>query len=337
MTSRRSARLCWRCSPTPGPKRGTSSSSVTIEGHRLELTNLDKVLYPEAQVTKAEVIQYYARVGPVLLPHIAGRPITLRRYPDGVDGQSFFEKNAARSAPEWVKTVDVPRHLGARRSGGKGRHQDQEDIHYVLIGDAASLAWAANLAALELHAPMWRAAGAGGEGPADTMVFDLDPGEPAAIGECCTVAVWLRDRLADAGYEALAKTSGSKGLQLYVPLDPCRPSAESSAEAHRIAKAVEQAHPDDVVSNMRKDLRRGKVLIDWSQNNAAKTTVAPYSLRARARPTVSTPVTWEEVHAGADGRTPLVFEHTEVLRRVEEHGDLFAAVGASGASGVGAA
>lgn len=287
------------------------------------------MLYPEAQVTKAEVIQYYARVAPVLLPHLARRPVTLRRYPDGVDGPSFFEKNAARSAPEWVGTVDVPRHPGSANGGRRRRRPDGSEgyIHYVLISDRASLAWAANLAALELHAPMWRVAGTTGEGPADLMVFDLDPGAPAAIAECCRVALWLRDALGDAGYGALPKTSGSKGLQLYVPLDPVRPSEESTAEAHDIANALHRAHPDAVVSNMRKDLRRGKVLIDWSQNSAAKTTVAPYSLRARPRPTVSTPVMWEEVEAGADGTDPLVFEAPDVLRRVEEHGDLFAAAG----------
>ena len=297
---------------------------MTVEGHRLELTNLDKVLYPEAGVTKAEVIHYYAQVAPVLLPHLAGRPVTLRRYPDGVDGPSFFEKNAARSAPAWVQGVDVPRHPGSTR--GRGRHDgDGEDIHYVLICDQASLVWAANLAALELHTPMWRATGPSGVGPADLMVFDLDPGAPAAIADCCTVGLWLRDALADAGHpDALAKTSGSKGLQLYVPLEPARPSGESSAEAHRIARALERARPDAVVSNMRKDLRAGKVLIDWSQNSAAKTTVAPYSLRARPRPTVSTPVSWDEVEAGARGADPLVFEHTDVLRRIEKLGDLFA-------------
>lgn len=286
------------------------------------------MLYPDAGVTKAEVIQYYAQVAPVLLPHLAGRPVTLRRYPDGVDGPSFFEKNAARSAPSWVQSVDVPRHLGSTRSRGR-RHADEEDIHYVLICDRASLAWAANLAALELHVPMWRTMGTSGEGAADLMVFDLDPGAPAGIAECCLVGLWLRDALAGEGYDALPKTSGSKGLQLYVPLDPVRPSGESSAEAHRIAKALERQHPDAVVSNMRKELRRGKVLIDWSQNSPAKTTVAPYSLRARPRPTVSTPVTWDEVEAGANAEDPLVFEHTDVLRRVAEHGDLFAAAAAS--------
>ena len=297
---------------------------VTVEGHRLELTNLDKVLYPDAGVTKAEVIHYYAQVAPVLLPHLAGRPVTLRRFPDGVDGPSFFEKNAARSAPAWVQSVDVPRHPASSRRRG-GNEGDGEDIHYVLICDQASLVWAANLAALELHTPMWRATGSSGVGPADLMVFDLDPGAPAAVADCCTVGLWLRDALADAGHpDALAKTSGSKGLQLYVPLEPPRPSGDSSAEAHRIARVLERAHPDAVVANMRKDLRKGKVLIDWSQNSAAKTTVAPYSLRARPRPTVSTPVSWDEVEAGARGADPLVFEHTDVLRRIEKLGDLFA-------------
>ena len=307
----------------------TGSSSVTIDGHRLELTNLDKVLYPQAQVTKAEVIHYYAQVAPVLLPHLTGRPVTLRRFPDGVDGPSFFEKNAGRAAPGWVQTVDVPRHPGSARARGRGGEGEADaDIHYVMIGDAASLAWAANLAALELHTPMWRAAGGRGEGPADIMVFDLDPGEPAAMVECCTVALWLREALVDAGYDVLPKTSGSKGLQLYVPLDPLQSSEQSSAEAHRIARDLERAHPEAVVSNMRKELRRGKVLIDWSQNSAAKTTIAPYSLRAQPFPTVSTPVTWEEVRQGAAGSAALRFEHTDVLRRVETLGDIFAGAGA---------
>lgn len=236
-----------------------------------------------------------------------------------MDGLSFFEKNAAASAPEWVETVDVPR---------RGR-TDDPDIHYVLICDRASLVWAANLAALELHTPMWKVTGQRGYGPADLMVFDLDPGAPAAMTECCTVALWLRSALEDDGYEAYPKTSGSKGLQLYVPLRPSRPWEEVRDEAHAMAQRIEREHPGQVVSNMRKDLRPGKVLIDWSQNHAAKTTVSPYSLRARQRPTVSTPVDWREVSDGRrDGRT-LVFEHTDVLRRVQEVGDLFAPLVAS--------
>jgi bifunctional non-homologous end joining protein LigD len=286
------------------------------------------VLYPDAGVTKAEVVRYYAEIGPVLLPHLADRPVTLRRYPDGVDGPSFFEKNAARSAPSWVRTADVPRHANGRRAGaGRIGTRSDGDIHYVLLCDQASLIWAANLAALELHTPMWTVADHKGYGPADIMVFDLDPGAPAAMTECCGVALWLRDALAEAGHRrVLPKTSGSKGLQLYVPLRPVRHWEEARDEAHRIARAIERDHAQAVTSNMRKDLRDGKVLIDWSQNNAAKTTVAPYSLRARSRPTVSTPVTWGEVAAGAKGDNALVFEHTDVLRRVEEMGDVFAPV-----------
>lgn len=286
------------------------------------------MLYPEAGVTKAEVVRYYAEIGPVLLPHLANRPVTLRRYPDGVDGPSFFEKNAARSAPSWVHTVDVPRHAdGRRKRASRDGSRGDEDIHYVLIGDQASLIWAANLAALELHTPMWRVAKHKGYGPADIMVFDLDPGTPAAMAECCTVALWLRDALAGGGHDRVfPKTSGSKGLQLYVPLRPPRHWEEARDQALRIARTLEASHSGAVTSNMRKDLRGGKVLIDWSQNNAAKTTVAPYSLRARARPTVSTPVTWDEVRAGAEGVEALVFEHTDVLRRVAEMGDVFAPV-----------
>lgn len=275
-------------------------------------------------MTKAEVVHYYAEIAPVLLAHLADRPVTFRRYPEGVTGPSFFEKNAGRGAPDWVRTVSVVRR--GRDGGSKGSRRDGAAIHYVMLCDRASLVWAANLAALELHTPMWKVGSSAPTqdyGPADLMVFDLDPGAPAAMRECCAVGLRLRERLAAEGYEVYAKTSGSKGLQLYVPLRPARPWETVRDEAHRIARAMERELPDDVVSNMRKDLRPGKVLIDWSQNHAAKTTVAPYSLRARARPTVSTPVTWDEVDDGAAGRAALVFEHTDVLERVAALGDLF--------------
>ncbi|MGH8980981.1 MAG: non-homologous end-joining DNA ligase [Acidimicrobiales bacterium] len=293
---------------------------MEVDGRDVALTNLDKVLYPDAGVTKAEVVHYYAEIAPVLLPHLADRPVTFRRYPGGVDGPSFFEKNAGSSAPAWVRTADV-----ARRAGGRGRDRDAP-IHYVLLCDRPSLVWAANLAALELHTPMWKVRSsrrASSYGPADLMVFDLDPGEPAAMRECCAVGLRVRDVLDAAGYDAYPKTSGSKGLQLYVPQRPARPWEKVRDEAHRIARELEATWPDDVVSNMRKDLRLGKVLIDWSQNHAAKTTIAPYSLRARSRPTVSTPVAWDEVEAGAAGRVALAFEHADVLERVRRLGDLF--------------
>lgn len=289
-----------------------------VEGRTLTLTNLDKVLYPETGFTKAEVISYYVHVAPVLLPHLRGRPITFVRFPNGVDGQSFFEKNVPRGAPPWVHAVDVPR---SSRSGQKGV------IHSPAVDDLPTLVWAANLAALELHAPLWRSVEPGAYGPFDQMVFDLDPGAPATIVECCQVAAWLLDALDGCGHRTVvAKTSGSKGLQLYVPLDPPRPWEEVRSEAHALARSVERAHAGQVVSNMRKDLRPGKVLIDWSQNHAAKTTVAPYSLRARPRPTVSTPVTLDEVAGCAASGDPdeLRFEAGDVLERIGRLGDLFA-------------
>lgn len=289
---------------------------ATVDGRRLALSNLDKVLYPQAGVTKAAVLAYYAQVAPVMLPHLRDRPVTLRRFPEGATGPSFFEKNAPRGRPDWVPTAAVQR----RARGG------DDDIHYVLLCDVAGLVWAANLAALEIHVPMWRVdPSSDAYGDADLMVFDLDPGDPAGIVECCRVGLWLREALADEGFEAYPKTSGSKGLQLYTRLDPPRPGAASRELAHRFARAAERALPDDVVSNMRKDLRPGKVLVDWSQNHPSKTTVAAYSLRARPRPTVSTPVRWEEVEACERKGDPaaLVFELDDVLQRIETTGDLF--------------
>jgi len=304
-------------------------TQIEVEGRRLTLSNLDKVLYPLTGFTKAEVISYYFHVAPVLLPHLAGRPVTFTRYPDGVDAKSFFEKHVKKSAPDWVQTIRVPRD---GRDGGT-------TIEYPSIGDLPSLVWAANLAAIELHVPMWRVGTEGVFGSFDTMVFDLDPGAPAAIVECCHVAGWLREELRHLGFDVVCpKTSGAKGLQLYVPLDPTRPGDEVRDLAHEVARRLEKAHPEAVVSNMRRDLRAGKVLIDWSQNHPVKTTIAPYSLRAQPHPTVSTPVTWNEVtecgRVGDAGR--LRFEAAEVLARVEGRGDLFAAVlGATGTRGHG--
>lgn len=287
-----------------------------VEGRRLTLTNLDKVLYPEAGFTKADVINYYVRIAPVLLPHLAGRPVTFVRFPDGVDGGSFFEKRVPRGAPSWFHAIDVPH---------SSRSNDPA-IHAPAIADLPSLVWAANLAALELHVPLWRTRRPNEYGEFDQMVFDLDPGSPATVVECCAVAQVLAGVLAERGIEAIhPKTSGKKGLQLYASLKPARAWEKVREEAMEIALAAERDHGDLVVAKMRKDLRPGKVFIDWSQNVPAKTTVAAYSLRAVARPSVSTPLTMEEVAACAAGGDPemLRFGPTEVLERVERLGDLF--------------
>jgi bifunctional non-homologous end joining protein LigD len=300
-----------------------ASTIVEVEGRRLTLTNLDKVLYPETGFTKGEVISYYVHVAPVLLPHLAGRPITFVRFPDGVDGPSFFEKRVPKGAPEWVRSVAVPR---------SSRSDEHDTIDYPAVDDLPTLVWAANLAALELHPPLWRSERPGEYGPFDQMVFDLDPGAPASVVECCVVTGWLLEALGDAGYPTvLAKTSGSKGLQLYVPLDPPRRWEAVRDEARSLARSVERQHGDVVVSNMRRDLRPGKVLIDWSQNHPAKTTVAAYSLRARPQPTVSTPVSLEEVARCADSGDgdALRFLAADVLERVDRLGDLFACPQAS--------
>ena len=291
-------------------------TATEVEGRHLVLTNLGKVLFPEAGFTKADVIDYYVRIAPVLLPHLAGRPVTFVRCPDGVDAGCFFEKRLPRGAPEWLRAIDVPR----------SSRSDAPAIHAPAIADLPSLVWAANLAALELHVPLWRVRPPGERGRFDQMVFDLDPGPPATIVECCTVAQVLVDVLAAKGLSNVRpKTSGKKGLQLYVALEPPRAPDWVREEAARIARAVERDHRDLVVAKMRKDLRPGKVFIDWSQNVPAKTTVAAYSLRAMARPSVSTPVTLAEVAACAAGGVPqaLRFGTEEVLARVERLGDLF--------------
>jgi bifunctional non-homologous end joining protein LigD len=278
----------------------------------LLLSNLDKVLYPEAGFSKARVIDYYLRIAPVMLPHLAARPVTIKRYPEGVDGQFFYQKNAPAGLPDWVPTA---------RIATPGSAKSRESIEYILGGDLPVLIWAANLAALELHTPMWRYPLAGRP---DLLVFDLDPGPPATVLECCQVALLLRPLLAERGLEPVAKTSGGKGLQLYAAVSGMT-SQQTSELAKALAEQLEAARPALVVSRMTKALRPGKVLIDWSQNNAAKTTVAPYSLRARAQPTVSTPVSWDEVKA-CRRAADLVFTADDVLGRVAASGDLFAAV-----------
>jgi bifunctional non-homologous end joining protein LigD len=285
-----------------------ADQTVDIDGHTLKVSNLDKVLYPETGFTKGEVIDYYARIAPAMLTHVADRGVTLRRFPNGVDDKSFFEKRCPKHRPEWVQVA-----IGPGDRGGP--------IEYCNLADRASLVWAANLAALELHAPMARCHDI--ETPT-MVVFDLDPGAPADIRDCAEVALWIRDVLDSLHLECLPKTSGSKGLQLYVPSNcPGLTHEHASSFALAVAQAMEKHHADRVLSNMSKALRTGKVFIDWSQNSRHKTTVAVYSLRARPHPTASTPVTWDEVDACAAG-APLSFEAPEVLARVDELGDLFA-------------
>ena len=313
--------------------------AVQVDGRSLTLTNLAKVLYPADGFTKAEVLDYYQRICPVLLPHIAGRPMTLRRYPHGVGDLSFFEKHAPGHRPDWLRTEEVVSHSSRSRSPG-------ETVSYLVIDDLPALIWVVNLAALELHVPMWRFADSGagsgsgsssgsgsgsdadaaaeayGSAEPDLLVFDLDPGAPATIVECCRVAEALRPALEADGLRPLPKTSGGKGLQLYAPLSG-RTAEQASELALGYAQRFERELPRLVVSRMTKSARPGKVLIDWSQNNGSKTTIAPYSLRARDLPTVSTPVTWDEVAACREV-ADLTFTAPDVLARVEAHGDLFA-------------
>ncbi|MEU6643172.1 non-homologous end-joining DNA ligase [Saccharomonospora sp. NPDC046836] len=289
-----------------------NNALVEVDGHRLRLSNLDKVLYPEAGFTKSEVLDYYARIAPILLPHLKDRPLTLKRYPNGVAGKSFFEKNVSRHAPDWVRTVCI-------ETPGSSRGSDKAD--YALVQNLATLVWVANLAGLELHIPQWTVGPRGARRDPDLLVFDLDPGPPATIVECCEVALLLRDELAEDGIEAYPKTSGSKGMQLYSPVRVS--TAERTREyAKDLAERLARAMPELVVSRMAKDLRPHKVFIDWSQNNTQKTTVAPYSLRAQPVPTVSTPLLWDEV-AECQTADDLVFTADTVLDRVAEHGDLF--------------
>jgi bifunctional non-homologous end joining protein LigD len=292
--------------------------TVEVDGRKLGLSNLDKVLYPESGTAKAEVVDYYTRIAPVLLPHLADRPLTRKRWPDGVAAASFFEKNAPRGTPSWVRTVTLP---------SPGSTRDRETVTYVVCNDLPTLVWLANLAVLEMHVPQWKVDGKRPLNP-DRLVVDLDPGAPATVIECCQVALLLAEMLADAGMLAFPKTSGSKGMQMYVPLDGSAEVGAVHTYARELAERLEKEQPRLVVSRMEKRLRGGKVLVDWSQNNATKTTVAPYSLRGREQPTVSTPVTWDEVERAARSnartRLPLRFDDRDVLARVDELGDLTA-------------
>ena len=281
------------------------SHAVEVDGRKLKLSNLDKVLYPQDGFTKGEILDYYARIAPVMLPHLADRIVTLIRYPDGVDASGFFAKHAPSHRPSWVRTADI-----AASSSGK-------TIQYVLIDDLASLMWAANLAAIEFHVPQWRVSD---QEHHDLLVLDLDPGAPATVVDCVRVALAARDLLSTHGLELSAKTSGAKGLHLYAPLEEV--TGEQARElAHTIARALEGTHRDLVVSSMSKAERPGKVFVDWSQNTHAKTTIAPYSLRATPHPAVSTPVTWEQL-AAAKNPEDLRFPPARALEQVARHGDL---------------
>jgi len=286
------------------------TSVVEVEGRQMKLSNLDKVLYPKAGFTKGQLVDYYVHIAPVLLPHLAGRPLTLKRYPEGVEGLHFYEKNCPKYRPEWMQTAKV-------WSEGNKRY-----MYYCVAADLPSLVWLANLADLELHTSLSIAP----EMRRPTVIaFDLDPGPPAAIVQCCQVGLWIKEIFAGFGLQAFAKTSGSKGLQVYVPLNTPVTYDQTKPFAKAIASLLETRYPNRVVSDMKKSLRTNKVFVDWSQNDDFKTTVCVYSLRAKEQPTVSTPVTWQEVENCLKNEDPelLVFTSDQVLKRVEKMGDLF--------------
>jgi bifunctional non-homologous end joining protein LigD len=288
-------------------------SIIEVEGRQLKLSKLDKVLYPHVGFTKGQVIDYYVRIAPVLLPHLSGRPLTLKRYPEGVNGLFFYEKNCPKYRPNWIKTAKI-------WSEGNNRY-----MYYCVVEDVATLVWLANLADLELHTSLSRAP----QMDRPTVIaFDLDPGPPANIVQCCQVGIWVREIFEQFGLQAFPKTSGSKGLQVYVPLNTEVTYDQTKPFAKAIARLLEERYPDQVVSDMKKSLRGNKVFVDWSQNDSYKTTVCVYSLRAKDQPTVSTPVTWQEVESCLKKGDPelLVFTSDQVLQRVEKHDDLFAPV-----------
>src|SRR5213594_656817 len=288
-------------------------AELIVEDRKIEVSNLDKVLYPKVGFTKGQVIDYYIRIAPVLLPHLKNRPLTMKRYPDGVEGEFFYEKNCPSHRPKWVQTAKV------------WSEGNQRTMNYCLANDLPTLVWAANLADLELHTSLSR------KDDLDRptmMVFDLDPGAPADLVQCCQVGLWLRDLLAKMKLQSFAKTSGSKGLQVYVPLNTSVTFDQTKDLARALGQHLETDHADLVVSKMSKTMRKGKVFVDWSQNDEHKTTICVYSLRAKEEPTVSSPVTWDEVATISkkkDGRR-LVFRCEETLKRVEKMGDLFAEI-----------
>ena len=283
---------------------------VAVQGRKLKLTNLEKVLYPVAGFTKGQVVDFYVRIAPVLVPHLAGRPLTMKRYPEGVDHEYFFEKNAPMHRPDWVKTAPI------------WSESNHRTIHFILVNDLPTLVWIANLASIELHPSLSLAEDIA---TPTTIVFDLDPGPPANIVQCAQVGLWVREIFDHFGLLSFPKTSGSKGLQIYIPLNTKTSYDETKSFAHAVARLLEHEHPELVVSDMKKAVRTNKVFVDWSQNDQHKTTISVYSLRAREHPTVSTPVTWEEVEQALKKKNAarLVFEAKDVLARVEKLGDLF--------------
>ena len=293
-----------------------TSQVVEIDGRELKLTNLDKVLYPAAGFTKGEMVDYYAKVAETMVPHLSGRAVTLRRFPEGVDDldSAFFEKRCPKHRPKWVKTTSV---TAGPRSG---------KIDFCVCDGRPTLIWMAQLAAIELHPSL--SLGRAPKRPT-VLAFDLDPGPPADIVDCCRVALRLRDMFGHFGVRSFPKSSGSKGMQVYIPLNSKKVNYDTTKPfAKAIAQLMEKQTPDKVVSKMKKVEREGKVMVDWSQNHQSKTTIAVYSLRARERPTASTPLLWDEVEAAADSGdgSKLIFEAGEVLERIEQHGDLFAPV-----------
>lgn len=290
------------------------STLIKLEGHEIKLSNPGKVMYAESKLTKRDVTDYYVDMSPWLLPHLQERPVTRIRYPNGTDSSSFFEKNAPAGTPDWVRTESIP---------SPGSTKNRDFVNYVFIDAAATLVWLSNLAALELHAPQWRLdAQDDTDRRPDRLVADLDPGAPAGIDECAEVAKLLRERFEDDGLTAYVKSSGKKGLHVVCPVASTQSHRVVSEYVKAVASQLESEMPDAVTAQMAKKLRRGKVFIDWSQNNAAKTTVAPYSLRNLSEATVSTPLLWSEVDSGTDG----IFSPAQVRERIDIHGDLWKGV-----------
>lgn len=290
-----------------------------VEGRKVKLSNLDKVLYPVTGTTKGEVLNYYARIAPVLLPHLADRAVTRIRWPHGVQDISFFEKNVPNGAPSWLRTATVP------TTGSRSGSETPGELTFPIIDGVAALTYLVNLASLELHVHQWTVSAKGRLRKPNRLVIDLDPGEPAGLTQCCEVALLVREKLAQRGLDAKPVTSGSKGLHLYAALPGKLDSDGTTQLAKEVAEELQEAHPKLVTATMTKAKRGGKVFLDWSQNAGSKTTVSPYSLRGKEKPWVATPVTWDEVAAGAEDEFALgQFRFEEVLERVEEHGDLFA-------------
>jgi len=302
------------------PDNAIDVTAVLVDGHRLQLSNLDKVMYPATETTKGEVLNYYARVAPLLLPHLADRPVTRIRWPHGTAGPSFFEKNLPPGAPSWLRSVAIP-------SSGSRSEGRNDVIRYPVIGNAAALTYLVNLASLELHVPQWRFDADGQPRNPDRLVIDLDPGAPAGLQECAQLALLVRDRLERVGLTTAPVTSGSKGIQLYAALPGEQDSDTIRDVAREIAQDLTRVRPELVLWKMTKSLRPGKVLLDWSQNAAAKTTITPYSLRGKDVPLVAAPRTWAEVERGAEQRDALSqLDMEDVLKRVARDGDLFGAM-----------